>query len=220
MLCSFHKKRRRRTMSNTDTERRLFVSHLTLRRVVGALGVLLPIVLALWGFVLLGRLEIQPSISDYYGLRTRDGFVGILFVVAWFLFAYKGYERRDDIAGDLACLFALGVAALPNSGSRWEMALHFISATALFLVLSYFSLVLFTKSGGPTTPRKRTRNRIYKSCGVIMLACIALIAIYYWWLDGTSIAKLKPVFWLESFALWAFGCSWFVKGEMLLRDGP
>ena len=205
-------------MANRDDERREMVSPVTLRRVVGVLGVALPIVLAVWGFFICRCLEIQPSISDYYALRMRDAFVGILFVVGWFLFAYKGYEPQDDIAGDLACLFALGVAFFPNSGKGWEKALHFISAAALFLVLSYFSLGLFTKSKGQKTPRKRTRNAIYRTCGVVMLACIALIGIYCWWLDDTPISALKPVFWLESLALWAFGISWFVKGETLFQD--
>jgi hypothetical protein len=196
----------------------MLVSPPTLRWVVGVLGVALPVVLAVWGFFICRCLEIQPSISDYYALRTRDAFVGILFVVGWFLFAYKGYEPQDDIAGDLVCLFALGVAFFPNSGKGWEKALHFISATALFLVLSYFSLGLFTKSKGQKTPRKRTRNAIYRTCGVVMLACIVLIGIYSWWLDDTPISALKPVFWLESLALWAFGISWFVKGKTLFQD--
>ena len=29
----------------------------------------------------------------------------------------------------------------------------------------------------------------------------------------------KPVFWLETFLLWAFGISWFVKGEALRLIG-
>ncbi len=65
------------------------------------------------------------------------------------------------------------------------------------------------------------RNRIYKGCGVTILICIALIGLYYWRMQGTSIARFKPVFWLESFALLAFGISWFIKGETLWKDpGP
>ncbi len=205
-------------MAANGAEERVLVSYLTLRRVVGALGVALPVVLALWGFALCECVEIQPSISDYYGLRTRDVFVGILFAIAWFLFTYRGYERKDDVAGNLACLFALGVALFPNRGTDWERAVHFGSALALFLVLSYFSLFLFTKSGGSPTPEKRIRNRIYTVCGVSMLVCIALIGLYYWRLQDTAVAVLKPVFWLESLALWTFGISWFVKGETLCRD--
>jgi hypothetical protein len=28
----------------------------------------------------------------------------------------------------------------------------------------------------------------------------------------------SPVFWLETVALWAFGVSWFVKGETVFTD--
>ena len=51
-----------------------------------------------------------------------------------------------------------------------------------------------------------------------MLACILLIGLFKWGLLGDSLTPLKPVFWLETFALWAFGASWFVKGESLWRD--
>lgn len=205
-------------MPTPDPDAGLLVSYLTLRRVVGALGVALPIVLALWGFALFGSATLQPSISDYYALRTRDALVGILFTIAWFLYAYRGYERGDDVAGNLACAFALGVALFPNSGAPWERVVHFGSATALFLVLAYFSLFLFTKSGGTPTPEKQIRNRIYRTCGVIMLGCIAAIGCYNAFLQHTAVAEVAPVFWLESLALWAFGLSWFVKGETLFRD--
>ena len=48
----------------------------------------------------------------------QDVFVGVLFVIAWFLFSYRGYERKDDVAGDVACLCALGVALFPRVGIR------------------------------------------------------------------------------------------------------
>jgi hypothetical protein len=51
-----------------------------------------------------------------------------------------------------------------------------------------------------------------------MLACIALVGLYYWRFKNTAVTAVKPVFWLESLALWAFGISWFVKGETLFRD--
>ena len=65
-----------------SSDSRVFVSFVTLRRVVGVLGMALPVVVALWGFYFLKGIEIQSSISDYYGLRTRDAFVGILCVMA------------------------------------------------------------------------------------------------------------------------------------------
>lgn len=36
--------------------------------------------------------------------------------------------------------------------------------------------------------------------------------------DDHWISKLDPVFWLESVAVWAFGWSWLIKGEAILKD--
>ena len=208
-------------MDKNGDGKRVFVSYLTLRRAVGILGVLLPVLLAVGCLVLGSCTALEQSISAYYGTAMRDILVGILFVIGWFLFSYRGYERKDDAAGDLACFFALGVALFPTtSGSNAIRTVHFLCATALFLVLAYFSLCLFTKTrkGVPPTPEKKIRNRIYVVCGVIMLACIASVALYHALLTETPIAAIKPVFWLESLALWAFGWSWFVKGKTLWMD--
>ena len=201
----------------SDTKYEL-VSYLTLRRVVGVLGVSMPIVVAVWGLVLPLPHRLLDTISDYYGFRTRDVFVGVLFTIAWFLFTYRGYDRRDNIAGNFACVFALGVALFPDNGPGMDPVIHYLSAAALFLVLAYFSLALFTKTGGNPTPKKLVRNRVYRVCGIVMLACIALMGLYNLVGKPAVLAGLKPVFWLETFALWAFGFSWFVKGETLWKD--
>jgi hypothetical protein len=151
----------------------------------------------------------------------RNVFVGTLFAVGWFLFSYRGYDRKDDIVGDLAWLFTLGVALFPTTSSNpWISGAHFVSAALMFLVLSYFALFLFTKSDATVkTPEKETRNRVYVTCGVIMLVCIVFIAVFNLSpIEDSGIADVQPVFWLESLALWAFGVSWFVKGETILRD--
>lgn len=58
-------------------------------------------------------------------------------------------------------------------------------------------------------------------CGIFMLACIVLIAVFCWLLQETGIGAIRPVFWLEGLALGALGWSSFVKGEGLkpLNDG-
>jgi len=205
-------------MTPRGDEKAEVVSYLTLRRIVGALGVGLPVVLAVWGFALIGWGRFQPSISDYYALRTRDALVGVLFAIGWFLAAYRGYERQDRIAGNLACVFALGVALFPNTSPDWERTVHLCCAGALFLVLAYFSLFLFTRTDGSPTREKHVRNRIYTTCGVGIVTCILLIAAYDLVPGGQAFARLNPVFWLETLALWSFGFSWFVKGDTLFRD--
>jgi len=198
-----------------------FVSHLTLRRIIGLMGFALPILLA-GGCRFFGDCDtILSTLSHYYHTVMRDVFVGILFTLAWFLFSYRGYDKGDNIAGDLGCIFALGVALFP-AGSQNAIvgALHYFSATMLFSILAYFSICLFTKTDGKSKPteEKRIRNRIYKACGIAMIICMVLIALYNLFLQNTWIADLKPVFWLESLILWAFGISWFIKGETLWTD--
>ena len=203
----------------TDDEPRDLVSYWTLRKAVGVLGAALPLLLVVGCFLLGGCEGLEDSISDYYGTGVRDVFVGILFAIAWFMFAYRGYDSGDDFYGDLACVFALGVALFPTtSGSAFIRAVHFVSASGLFLVLSYFSLKLFTKGNEPFTAEKKKRNKLYRACGVIMLVCIGTIPLYYLLLRDSALAGLKPVFWLQSLALAAFGVSWLTKGEMILAD--
>jgi len=196
------------------------VSFLTLRRVIGLMGVLFPIMLALGCFLLDPNcIGIEESISAYYGTIMRNIFVGVLFTIGWFLFSYKGYENKDDIAGDLACLFALGVALFPiTNPQQWVQRMHLLFAAALFITLAFFSLALFTKSDGNPTLRKRTRNTIYKTCGWVMLGCIGLILVFKVFFKETSLANLNPTFWLETLALWAFGVSWITKGKLLWDD--
>ena len=93
-----------------------------------------------------------------------------------------------------------------------------MAATVMFLTLAYFSYCLFTKSNGQPTPQKRKRNVVYRICGVAIVACIVLVGVFKLFLAATPIADLDPAFWLESLALWAFGISWFVKGETLWKD--
>ena len=208
-------------MYASDEVPRLMISHLTLRRVVGVFGVLLPVLMVVGAFILGSQTELLTSVSAYYDTVMRDVLVGFEFVIAWFLFAYRGYERKDDIAGDLACFFFLGAALFPTtSPNDLTRIVHGVSAVGLFLMLSYFSLYLFTKTkpGGTPTPEKMDRNKIYVACGVTMLVCMVLIAVYKVFLTDTGISRIKPAFWLEAFAMWAFGVSWITKGEWLRKN--
>ncbi|MEL6780264.1 MAG: DUF998 domain-containing protein [Cyanobacteria bacterium J06597_16] len=207
---------------------RLVVSYLMLRKAIGGLGMVLPFVLVIGGMLLFG-LDIQPTVSDYYHTGMRDVFVGILFAMGVFLFSYKGYGPKDNYAGNLASVFVIGTALFPTTPvnpTGLESALgtiHIVCATAYFLTLAYFSLVLFTKHAPnrPMTVRKKQRNQVYRTCGYGILGAIALMAIYAF--APSSFKEpieqiLDPIFWLEAFAVLAFGLSWYVKGEGILED--
>ncbi len=213
------------------------ISYLTLRKAVGIIGVSLPIVLLTGSLVLANCCEVQGSISKYYHTVMQNVFVGALCAIALFLWAYKGYEKKetekkslpgDNLAGNFAALFALGVAFFPTYIGPEDLTpcitglylrkvigyFHLGWAFLFFLTLAYFSIVLFTKG------RNKKKNRLFRVCGYTILACILIIIVYKFLLKKLfpQLQDLDPIFWLETLALWAFGVSWLTKGNLLLRD--
>jgi len=210
------------------------ISYQILRRAVGILGIAFPVVLLIGSIICCGCNEIQTSISSYYHTGMRNIFVGILCAIALFMYTYNGYDYRDAIAGNLACIFALGVAFFPTSindavtkcipftiDNHIIGKIHYVSAAGLFLIFSYFSIFLFTIKDKEPTKMKLKRNIIYKTCGYIMLGCIVLIGLYSicrYYNKCNCLLDNRIVFWLESVALWAFGISWLIKGNSILKD--
>jgi hypothetical protein len=204
----------------------LVISYLALRKAVGIIGLSLPFVLTIGNMFLAGP-GIESSISGYYYTGMRDVLVGSLCAIGVFLMSYRGYERKDEIAGNVAAVCAIGVALFPTlpaagatSGDAIISKLHAFFAACFFLTLAFFALVLFRKTD-PTkvpTPRKKHRNMVYSVCGYTILACIALITVFELLLSGSPLSRLDPVFWLEATAVVAFGISWLTKGEAILAD--
>lgn len=214
------------------------LSYHALRRVIGILALVLPFALAGGAIVLslLGPSHALPqplferSISDYYYTPMSSFYVGSLCVIAAFLMCSRGYDRRDEIAGYLAGLFALGVAFFPseNPSSAWYSKLeieigyvHTAFAGLMFLAIAYFCLFLFPRSSQVRLPRRKLhRNRIYTTCGVVIVLCnlgmvsLAVKGVAEW------IKPAHPLLCCESLAMAAFGIAWLTKGEGLLRDKP
>jgi hypothetical protein len=209
----------------------LIISYLALRKTIGVLGILLPFLVSL-GALLIFQTPLQESISAYYYTGTGNVFVGTLWAIGFFFFSYKGYDRRDDTAGDMAFVFALGVSLFPTAPncaacpySHIASVLHGVFAALLFLTLSYFSLFLFTLTDPSKTPtrRKLQRNMVYRVCGYTILVCILLVLPLELLPDIAAVVaaeKYDPVFWLEAIAIIAFGFSWLTKGQAILKDQP
>jgi hypothetical protein len=210
----------------------LIINYLTLRKAIGLLGILLPVVLLMSSVFRNAPLEI--SISHYYHSPMRDFFIGVMCSVGLFLFCYNGYKKtKDGLASRIAGLLAFGVAFLPttfkdparpcNPGFEGDATgiLHLACAALFFLTLALISLFLFTKTDGLITPQKRIRNRIYKVCGIAMILCLVLMVLYFA-IPGIKCEyqSMKPVFFLEAFGLFFFGASWLIKGETLFKDKP
>lgn len=220
------------------------LSYLKVRQAIGWLGILLPLILIVGGS--LGGHNILPSISDYYYSNMGTTFTGILFMVATFLFTYKGYNNNrtifwgllnDNHVTTLAAVFAITVALFPCGSVESECygiliptvesvvnAIHFAAAGALFFLLGIMSFYFFTASNKPLSEikgtRKATRNTLYKYCAYVIWGCIFIMLVI-------KVGKLAEntngiiryyIFIGEIICLFAFGLSWLVKGDMLLND--
>jgi hypothetical protein len=201
------------------------ISFLTLRQAVGYLGILLPFVLAIGNLVFLSG-GLQESVSDYVNTGMRGVLVGVLCVIGAFMIAYQGYDRWDSLFTNAAGIGAVGVALCPTPPSHPSHRatvvgyFHYAFGALMFISLIVIALWLFRKTGpdpGPTR-QKQLRNRIYLICGIAMVVALALAgAASLPFASGLN--SLHPVFWMESVAIVAFGTSWLVKGQAILRDG-
>src|SRR5947208_1832937 len=90
----------------------LLISYLTLRRLIGFLGIGLPFLILL--YLLITASVLEYSISTYYHTNMRDILVGILCATGVFMIAYKGYDRQDMIASNFAGACAILVAMFPT----------------------------------------------------------------------------------------------------------
>ena len=203
----------------------LAVSYVFLRRAIGLIGSLLPIVLPLGYSITTGHWLLLPSVSSYYNTDMRNPFVGALCAVGVFLICYR-YERWDDVFATLAGAFAIGVAFCPPvppnpSGlARTTGVLHVVFAASFLVSMALMCWFLFTRSSVPPQERtamKNNRNLIYRVCAIMILLLTALAG-------ASSLASqsfdnaVHPLFWCEALATFAFGFAWWVKGETLLRD--
>lgn len=216
-----------------ERDNHLVMSYMALRRAIGLMGAALPVILLVYGLGWGGGL--LPSISDYYYSPLREVFVGILCALAVFLWSYRGYDDRDRWLTDarvarVASLGALGVAWVPTVpmqpgpvvctmaqcilGVDWASRVHYLSAALFFAALAVFCLVQFIR-GGAETVEKRARNRIYRLCGRVIVACMVLIGLAAVAMPLAPKIQFSFVFWLETVACFAFAISWRVKGEAL-----
>ena len=195
-------------------------SYLALRRAVGWIGILLPFVLMLGAFLFFKEEIVRRNISLYYHSGMRDVFVGAICALALFMFFYKGYDKWDNLAGNLAGFFAVGIALFPTVKEGpydWSAIVHFICAIFFFLILVGFSLFLFTRKGPKPTKRKLARNTIYIICGSVMITCLIAMMIFFCFFE-TAHPQSDFIFWAETVALVAFGVSWLTKGGTFYPD--
>ena len=209
------------------------ISYRALRRAIGVLGILLPLLVTVIAWVF-GNTGCQPSISAYFHTTAREVFVGVLAVVGAFLISYKGFDSTDSRASNLAGVAAICVAAFPCKSllagpklgifqlpQAWSNGVHVLAAAVLFVTLAGISAFLFTRTDAPPnamTDQKKSRNVVYRTCAVVMALALLEIAASSLLLTEAKQDLYRTTLLGETIALLAFGVSWLVKGETILRD--
>ena len=230
-------------LNDSSANRQFIITYIKLREWVGWLGLAFPFVLILGSLVFNGCTQIQPSISHYYYTIMGGYFVGTLCAIGMFMFAYRGYDKCDNITGNIAGVCAILVALFPTDCDPKSLCqfvmlsrqgtvepIHYCTATMLFICLAYFCLSLFPKTDKLSknekgeivdnrTPRKLKRNKLYRICGwVIVFSILSIAAIHFipWLHNHLESCKTTLIF--ETTALVPFSISWLTKGEKILKD--
>ncbi|MEM6656917.1 MAG: hypothetical protein AAF496_08280 [Pseudomonadota bacterium] len=158
------------------------------------------------------------------GCESFDGSIARVFLTD----AQGGHATDvNPVTGNVAFDFWAGT----NVTSGFLENLHFISAGGMFLVLAYFSLIVFrrpqskaavhqdAKGVNALAASKDRRNFWYLIFGLLIL--LAIVALFLKTVivnnDAGLLAgwnALDLTFWFEALALVAFGLSWSMKGRL------
>ena len=219
-------------MTNENSE--MVVSYLTLRQMIGWIGLLMPIGVRLGALIFEG-IHTTDSISAYYYTGMRDVFVSTLVLGGALLTCYRTPAWHDNVVAIVAGVSAIGIGLFPMSPTfaaeilqkypemgeakcyiiRGLLGFHFLFVGAFFSLsfyLVYFRFSAFTPQ--IPTRQKVMRNKVYTLCGAAMFAAFITIGIL------AFMNKASSIFWPESVAVIAFAAAWLVKGQTILKDRP
>ena len=196
------------------------MSSLLHRNVLGALGMLLPVISIIGGLFVRNKPESWwYSISVTYYITPALPI--ILGACAIFLLCYRSYEKIDTIINVLSGICAFGVVLFPCEnpyGIEYvgyfqipvavSAVIHSVCAMALFALLAYNIGWLFTRG------QNQLNNKIYRICSYTMICIMAVFFL----LVIASLFGLKYPKWLtmivEAVLLLLFGFAWLVKGRL------
>ncbi|MFY0602644.1 MAG: hypothetical protein JXQ93_01760 [Flavobacteriaceae bacterium] len=215
-------------------------SYLRIRKLIGTLGILLPIL------VFTFHKDLLASISHYYYTESAVFFIAILAAFGFFLISYRGYDKdpsidtlSDNIITNISGFAVLIVVLVPTScsdsgsdtitnmicstenfpmfghnESLWN-TIHLVSAAVFLFTMGWMSIFRFTRT--TRKEEKKVENMIYKCCGYIVWLCIGILLIQF---IGAKFevnlhVSTYDVFILETVSVAAFGLSWLIKGKAL-----
>jgi hypothetical protein len=216
-----------------------FSSDKALRKIIGVLGILLPVILPVVASIGSEEWVMMPSISHFYYTFASSFFYIIVGTLGVFLITYKGYDKTDFFISLSAGLCALILLILPTSNlspeeferfghgviisipaNKLRGILHLVAAAIFLSLLGYMSLIQFTKSNAIITSGspKAKRNIIFRISGWVIWLSILTMLIFGFILKSVWYERICGTFVFEAIAVWAFGLSWLTKGEMIYGD--
>ena len=195
-------------------------SSLLHRNVLGALGMLLPVISIIGGLFVRNKPESWwYSISVTYYITPALPI--ILGACGIFLLCYRSYETIDTVINVLSGLFAFGVVLFPCEnpyGIEYvgffqipvavSNVIHSASAMLLFALLSYNIGWLFTRG------QNQLNNKIYRISSWAMIGIMAVFVILsIARVCGAGIPEYLTMI-VEAMLLLIFGFAWLVKGRL------
>lgn len=214
-------------------------SYCRIRKLIGILGFLLPIIIVFFYGNFL------PSISHYYYTRSALFFIAILAAFGFFLISYSGYKLKDEekkkkltfsdnVVTHIGGFAILIVVLLPTSCTNAFLEIcnpcqpngfclfghqsltinkiHLFSAATFFIAMGYMSLSNFTRG-------KDTKYHLYyKLCGYIIFISLGLLVIEFImreFVNDDFNVTGYDVFILETIMVFAFSISWLLKGRTI-----
>lgn len=208
-----------------------------IRKLIGTLGLLLPLLLPL------AKGSVLASISHYY-YDTLSSLIFIIVLSAFglFLVSYKGYKidrttekLSDDFLTNIGGLAALIVVMIPTMcydsmsnniealclkntlplfGHKNETlnTIHLIAAGVFILCMGWMSRYKFVRGSDVGN------HKLYKRCGNAVFISVALILVCLGierFITKDFFMQEYYVFIFETTAVIPFGISWLVKGKAI-----
>jgi hypothetical protein len=190
-----------------DLKEHMFATYFFLRKGIGGLGIALPFVLGIGGYILAG-LPLQHTMSYYYHTAMRDVFVGLLFFLGLALFLYKGFTVFEDWALNVSRFSVVMAALIPTPDiSGGNFSWHYVFTIVFFAFMAYVCTFRAsdTLSLMSNETLKNFYNRMYRLMGYAIVALILSLLLQK--ILGTRLY----IFYFEAAAVIVFGSYWIVK---------
>ena len=183
------------------------------------IGALLMLSIAVLGTLKLGY--ICPSISQFYYTPAQDILEAGLFSVAVVFAVNSGYNGFDRLINTMVALGCVGVICFPCESLNYFFhipfqTLHYSSAATIFFSFGTACLFVFPQHRTKyihyiNEGRKRVRNVIYRTCGIVIyIGLIGFFILPHYCSIGIMICEC----WMVLFS--AIG--YLVQGKIILKD--